>query len=292
MNKPILALNGGGMRGIYTAYILSKIEKELNKPIFELFDLISGNSTGGILAVALGKGIPANIIVDLYLKRGKDIFAKKKGLGRITNFWGALDERYEIDNLTTVLKEYFGNTLISKSLTNTMVVTYDLARGEPLFINSWKEEHTNIPMWVAASGTADAPTYFERLVWGGYAFVDGGTCAVTHPTISAIAEAKKLGRDLEKIKVLNIGTGVYKEIFDIEKAKSWGILKGIQPIVNILLSGSSQATVYQAKQLLEDNYLYIDSLISKELSPMDKWQNCPDLVKMAEKEWEKRGKEI
>ena len=82
----VLSLDGGGIRGIFPAVILSEIEKELkakgleNWQIFQNVDLLFGTSTGGILALALSLGIPAEEIKDLYFNNAKNIFGNKKGL--------------------------------------------------------------------------------------------------------------------------------------------------------------------------------------------------------------------
>ncbi len=73
----VLSLDGGGIRGIFPAVILSEIEKELkakgleNWQIFQNVDLLFGTSTGGILALALSLGIPAEEIKDLYFNNAK-----------------------------------------------------------------------------------------------------------------------------------------------------------------------------------------------------------------------------
>jgi patatin-like phospholipase/acyl hydrolase len=294
MNKPILllSLNGGGMRGVFTARILSHVETFYKKQCYELFDIIVGNSTGAILGTALGKGLYAKQAVDLYVKRGKDIFAKKSLWNRIKGLNGILDEKYELANLVGVIKEYMGETTLAQHKTKVMTVTYDLVAGRPFFMKSWHDDHCNIPMWVAAVASGDAPTYFEPLDYANYLFVDGGTMAVNNPTISLLAEAIKLGYKQEDIKVLNLGTGLYQEKVDIKKTKNWGILRAVKPVIDIALDGSAQSVVYQSEQILGKNYLNVDVYLPKELAPMDKWQNCPDLVKIADRVWEQRGKEI
>lgn len=290
--KPLLSLNGGGLRGVFTAYILAQIEKETKKQSFELFEMIAGNSTGAILGTALGKGIPAEKIVELYKDRGKDIFAKKSLWNRIKGLNGILDEKYDLENLVRVIKEYVGETFISQHKTKVMTVTYDLAKGTPMFIKSWNIDHAYIPMWVAAVASGDAPTYFEPLAWGGHIFVDGGTMAVNNPTMSLYAEAQKLGFEQEDIKILNLGTCLYQEKVDPKKVKNWGILKAVKPVIDIALDGSAQSVVYQSTQILGNNFLNIDTQIPKELAPMDDWRNTADLIKIADRVWKERSKDI
>jgi patatin-like phospholipase/acyl hydrolase len=65
----VLSIDGGGIRGIIPAIMLAEIEKRIGKQIFELFDLITGTSTGGILALGLTKPNPQNSQAPLYRAR-------------------------------------------------------------------------------------------------------------------------------------------------------------------------------------------------------------------------------
>ena len=81
----ILALDGGGVKGAYTAAVLASIEETSGKHIAEHFDLIAGTSTGGILALGLGLGVSAATLLEFYEKRGQKIFPSTgilAGLGR------------------------------------------------------------------------------------------------------------------------------------------------------------------------------------------------------------------
>lgn len=75
-NKPfrVLSLDGGGMRGLYTASVLSTLSGRFggNKilDVGKGFDLIVGTSTGGILATALVAGVPIPKVIDLYRQKG------------------------------------------------------------------------------------------------------------------------------------------------------------------------------------------------------------------------------
>ena len=75
----VLAIDGGGIRGIIPARVLVEIEKLTRRSIAELFDLIVGTSTGGILALGLttpgsdGPAFSAAQLLDLYLNYGEII---------------------------------------------------------------------------------------------------------------------------------------------------------------------------------------------------------------------------
>jgi uncharacterized protein len=70
----ILSLDGGGVRGAYSAAALAEIEEQAKVKIIDYFDLITGTSTGGILAIGLGLGFSAKDLLDFYQQKAKDIF--------------------------------------------------------------------------------------------------------------------------------------------------------------------------------------------------------------------------
>jgi patatin-like phospholipase/acyl hydrolase len=110
----ILAIDGGGIRGIIPATILAEIERRAAAPAARLFDLIAGTSTGGILALGLAKpgsdGEPAFSaadLVDLYQSDGRRIFSRSLW-HRFLAAENFLDEKYSATGLETVLRERFG----------------------------------------------------------------------------------------------------------------------------------------------------------------------------------------
>src|SRR6516162_9826294 len=75
----ILSLDGGGIRGVFPAAFLARLEEYLECPIGRYFDLIAGTSTGGIIAIGLGLGLPARDILQLYVAEGPVIFDQQHG---------------------------------------------------------------------------------------------------------------------------------------------------------------------------------------------------------------------
>ena len=84
--KRILTIDGGGIRGTFPAAFLANLEQDLEHPIGRYFDLISGTSTGGIIAIGLALGMTATAILELYENKGPAIFApdaiRSAGLAR------------------------------------------------------------------------------------------------------------------------------------------------------------------------------------------------------------------
>lgn len=270
MNKDrfkILSIDGGGIKGVFPAFYLALIEQELAKredgkaKIKDHFHLITGTSTGGIIALALSFGIPAKEIYDLYLQNAKKIFGNKRRLffGQIFN---SAHERDFLEELVrNKFKDYFDgeDPRIKNCLTDVAIPVYDLIKGNPSVIKS--PYHPNfkrdlhIPAYQVAMATSAAPTYFapyssdyidlEGMERPFKNKVDGGVMA-NNPTIIGILEATKaFGKDLKDLEILSLGTGYKKFTEGDSKRKKWGLrywmLKnGRKRLIELFMQSQSQ----------------------------------------------------
>ena len=113
--RRILTIDGGGILGTFPAAFLANLEDALDRPIGEYFDLICGTSTGGIIALGLGMGLKASEILEMYEKRGPEIFGQSGGL--LENFLAEPIRRirwlyrpkYSSEKLRSVLIDLFGS---------------------------------------------------------------------------------------------------------------------------------------------------------------------------------------
>ena len=247
MNKKkfkILSIDGGGIKGVFPAYFLTLLEDELKSrkdgktKIYHHFDLITGTSTGGIIAIALALGIPAKEIYQLYLDNAKKIFGNKKYIwwGQITN---AAHEKYFLEKLVRdKFKE--ANKGVEPRLndckTDVCIPIYDLIKGNPSVLKTKYhpafEKDYHIPAYQAAMATSAAPTYFspyssDYIDLNGTKKnfankVDGGMMA-NNPTLVALLEAMKAFKiEMSNIEILSLGTG-YKKFTDGNSRKKWGL---------------------------------------------------------------------
>ena len=170
----VLSLDGGGIRGIFPAVILSEIEKELkskefeNWQIYQNVDLIFGTSTGGILALALSIGIPAEEIKNLYFKNAEEIFGNKKGFLKCINH--SSHDRASLKNLLEdVFKKYHHSATpkLKDCKVPVGVSIYDLSIGKPSVLKSLYHHRftrdPNLPLLDASLSTSSAPTYFRGI---------------------------------------------------------------------------------------------------------------------------------
>jgi len=268
--KRVLSIDGGGLRGIIPAMVIAELEKRSGKPAAQMFDLIAGTSTGGLLAAALSIGKPADDIVRMYKDNASRIFPYS-----FWRRWGNLffDEKYPADGLETVLAEVFDGLKMSDAKTALLIPAFDIERQDSFFFKSHGEQDWYLRDVCRA--TSAAPTYFEpaiiKPVAGGdsRALIDGGV-VFNNPAMCAYAEAKALWPD-EEITLLSLGTGecvspVWRESVKRGSAANWG-----GKLLNIMFSGGSRGVHYQARQLLGSKYKRLQPTLGAELASMDEW---------------------
>ncbi|RZJ85853.1 MAG: hypothetical protein EOO20_19485 [Chryseobacterium sp.] len=197
----VLSIDGGGMKGLYSATILHKVEQELiretgnqNARIVDYFDLICGTSTGGLIALALSLGISTKKICEFYSVHGPKIFKKPIrpiGFLRQTLFFG----KYSDKNLRGALEGILGKNKIKDSRCLLCIPTYDFSHGTyEIFKYDHPEGNLNrdneLLMVDVALATSAAPTYFPIAEVAAHAnrqYVDGGVWA-NNPSLIGYAE--------------------------------------------------------------------------------------------------------
>lgn len=201
----ILSLDGGGLKGLFAAAVLARFEEDLGTTITDHFDLLSGTSTGGLIALALGKGMMPAEIVDVYGRLGRDVFGRRRR-GPLRLF----RPRYAADRLRDALDEIFGETRLCDSIRPLVIPCYSLTGNDVwLYKTPHMSRFTRDPtarMADVALATAAAPTFLPVARIGDNRFVDGGIWA-NSPLLVAIAEAhSSFDIDLADIRLLSLGT--------------------------------------------------------------------------------------
>lgn len=299
--KTILAIDGGGIRGLIPALTLAELTNRLksrgkDEALHRYFDLIVGTSTGGIIAAGLAAPHPndenqaamtAQGLVDLYRQNGNAIFDRdrfrniREAFERFT-LTTIFQEKYSADSLQQILQEHLGDSELRDALTNVVITAYDIDSRRTVWlrggssINALNDDmgsKHNFYFWEAARATSAAPTYFEPAAVTNLAtketlsLVDGGVFA-NQPAVCGFAEARALGWRSDKINVLSLGTGYQTRSFKFDDARDWGPghwinpMKGA-PIISILMHGQADATNWQMTQMLGDAFTRLDAKLVK-----------------------------
>lgn len=266
----ILSLDGGGYRGIYSAAVLAAIEEDLGNPITQYFDLITGTSTGGIIAIGLGAGLRPREIVEFYARWGPVIFRKQP----LRTAFGLWRRKYGSETRRSALTEVLGERTMGDSASRLVIPAYDLgADGVYVFKTphhvrlkrDWKERLVDVAM-----ATSAAPTYFPAASLGGIRLVDGGVWA-NNPIVIGIAEAISMcGVPLESIRAFSLGT-----TSDIAhrhpRLDEGGLLQWARAGIDVLLRGQSVGADGTAQHLLTpDRYLRHDPSVPEGVLKMDR----------------------
>ena len=203
----ILALTGGGYRGLFTVRILEQIERTIGKPIKDHFDIIAGTSIGGIVAIGLAQGIRPAVIGAAFEKHGQAIFPKRGLLGR----WGLARSRYDAAGLAQTIDAVLGEagkTPLSGLKTPLIVTAVDFGAWAPAIYEttgmSPKLEGTSLRD--IALATSAAPTYFPDHVIDGHSYVDGGLIANAPDSIALMRALGRYGRTPQEIDLISVGT--------------------------------------------------------------------------------------
>lgn len=265
----ILSIDGGGIRGVIPATILQYIEETKGKPIAEMFDLLVGTSTGGILAAGLAvqksksKKVPkfeAVELLNLYVEQGAKIFERSLWDG-ITSGGSLLEEKYSAKNLEKLLKQYFGDATLTDVVKPVMITSYDIeARAPYMFKTSRASENPgrNHLLRDVCRATSAAPTYFEPALTPTAsgkgpkrALVDGGVF-MNNPAAPALVEvlSENFGT-LDEILLVSLGTGENTRAIPYKEAKDWGKLGWVTKVIDIMMDGQADTSDFQCRQLLE-----------------------------------------
>ena len=269
----VLAIDGGGIRGLIPAIVLSRLEELLRERDPELnlasaFGLMAGTSTGGLIALGLASpkadGTPAMSaaeMVDLYSgPEAREIFARPplRRLPLVDRLTDLLDPKYGLDGLRRVLAGRFGEARLADALTGLLITAYDMQGRQPRFLKPWQPGAEELPAVDAGLATAAAPTYFPPLRSGDATFVDGGVF-VNNPAVAATIEAMKRQAEpltADDLLVVSLGTGQYERAYDPDRVREWGALgwvlptQGEPPLISAMLDGQSDAAHHWAHVLL------------------------------------------
>ncbi len=269
----ILSLDGGGIKGLFSAAVLAAIEADLNVNIAEHFDLIVGTSTGGIIALGLGLGLRPQQIVDFYANDGPDIF---RNWFKRRNFSHWFYRKFSQQPLRAALQRQgtFGGKIFGQSNKRLVIPAYNLGDDDVYLFKTPHDERLTrdwkVPAWKVALATSAAPTYFPSCRYVDHIrHIDGGVWA-NNPTMIGVVEAVSMLKiPLEKIHVLSLGTSdpmVRRAGF-----LDWGgKLAWANHAVGLVMRGQSLGAQKQALHLLgNDKITRLDPKVPKGLFALD-----------------------
>ena len=229
MERPfrILSIDGGGVKGILPARILSLMEEKLHINIYDSFDLIVGTSTGSIVAGAIATKYSLSQLVADYKKEAPKIFKKR------WNLCGSLRSKYDGKNLEFFLLKKLGYVRLGEIEKPLVLNATNVTKwGVHVFKSGYQEKFRKgdytrdgeVPLFKAILASCSAPAYFDPVNIEGTLVCDGGIWA-NNPSLVAYTEAKSNFKK-DSIKILSLGTGKIKNGYQKSKIRHWGLGTG------------------------------------------------------------------
>ena len=282
----ILSIDGGGIKGIFPAAFLAQMEQHLleGRSVADNFDLITGTSTGGILALGLASGITATELCEIYIEKGRNVFPPLPDnlYGNIKKYYlhakNSVLYRYEREPLHNLLVDIFGSRLLKDVKSRLCIPSFEGKFGE---VYIFKTPHhpdyhldANESLVTIAEATSAAPTYFQPHEKNGFTFVDGGVWA-NNPVMIALVDALtcfELNRN--QIRVLSLGCGDTPYRVD----NSHIVKGGLYHLRKIILAAThlqSLNALGQAGLLIgPENLLRVNPQITSNPIELDDWRRA------------------
>lgn len=303
----VLTMDGGGIRGVYTARVIERIQEEIPE-FMDRVDSMAGASTGGILCAGLADGLSGKEGVAIYRDRGAEIF-KDNWRDNIfdMNVAGVpmRGAQYDTEPLAKVLRDVFGDKTLGHLGKKAVIPTLATDRrmrvngsvvrmAAPKFLSNWPgSSDTVISIVNALRYCSAAPTFFPA-VYGMLDgrptyFVDGGVFD-NNPSLTGAIEAHKEGVPWEDILVLSLGTGANPHYIAPEKEQGddsdldagvlWWMSSG--RLLSSIMEPAQFKSHLQCQWLIEEGqYHRVNSVLPQEW-PLDSVKAVPEILEAAD----------
>jgi len=300
MATKILSIDGGGTRGLFPATILRQLEIDLGKKVTDVFDVIVGAATGGIIVSTIAGGLPMETIQNLYLTQAGELLPKNRWRQFILfNPLSLFRAKYTNKGLYKALKEQLGDKktmddvyqqfgektifLIPSLSLNPYIGPNDIPGFEVVIFNSAYHRDKNEKLIDVAMRTSAAainlPIYQQYGEGGNYAndpSVFGVSFAMnskTDNTGKSRLQNGKLGlaKSPSDIRILSLGCGSTGPSFVPEehlKNPDWGLLKWQRYIISLVIDTNMVANQYLSREILPaENFMRINAYYRDESAP-------------------------
>ncbi|MBI1954149.1 MAG: patatin-like phospholipase family protein, partial [Proteobacteria bacterium] len=314
----ILAIDGGGVRGLIPSIVLQNLESRLSKGyrLAECFDIIAGNSVGGIIALMLAtpdkNGKPkysADYIRQQFKPFAEKVFSRSLWQ-KIRSGWGWVDAKYSEEALEESLKAYFDDVKLSETIVNVIVPAYEIEEDKTFFFKTYrahKEARQDCYLKDLARATSAAPTYFrpaqikDITQTRTLTLMDGGV-STNNPTLAAAVHAMEMyGRDIS-LFIVSLGTGTNygakTKSIKREDVETSGFIGWASKIVPMMMYAVNAVTDYEMYYVLNFNrpqyYFRLQAILEAKDAEMDNIdpENIKVLEQYAEALIQKYDKEL
>ncbi|WP_257535582.1 CBASS cGAMP-activated phospholipase [Mesobacillus foraminis] len=294
----ILCIDGGGIRGAFVIAVLQAMEEEYKQPIASQFDMVSGTSTGAIIAASAALEKNMSELLKYYRTFGNKIFIRQATVGLFKSMYS---DRF----LRRMLKKAFGDLALRDINKPLIIPAADITHGKPFVHRTYRGEDkddSGIKLWDAVLSSCSAPIYFPpNNVDNDYLSIDGGLWA-NNPSLVCLTEAMHyFNKGIGSVRIFSLGTGKQEIDFSSREKKYWGIrhwlpvefpsFKVTPKLLDLALDLSSESISYYCSHLIGDHYFRLNTELGKEM-PFDDVDFIDQLIDLGRKVFRDNQKQI
>ena len=274
--KRILAIDGGGIKGVFPASFLAAVEDSIGANVGNYFDLIVGTSTGGIIALGLGLGLSAQEILAFYEKSGPLIFRDNRRLR-----W--FRSKYNSGPLREALETCFGGKKLGDSKKRLVIPSLSLQCGEVYIYKTAHhlrfETDYKVQAVDVALATTAAPTYFPiHQSAMGTPLIDGGVWANNPVVVSVVEAIAVLEWPREQLRILSLGCTTEPWNVNWAGRFSRGVSYWAPRLVDVFMRPQSQSALGMANLFVGyENLIRIAPLVQPGSFKLDDPKRIPPL---------------
>lgn len=264
----VLSLDGGGLKGIYSAAVLAALEEDYDVRIADHVDLIVGTSTGGILALGLGASLSPGEMLEFYCDHASTIFpGRRKGPGLVRR-------RYSSAPLRQLLDEVLGEMRFGQSETRLLVSAYDIDSDDVYLFRTPHAPHLRrdwrVPMVDVALATSAAPGYFAPHSLDGMRLIDGGVFANNPAMLGMIEASRFCQQPFETIRMLSLGTTTEHNVTSRNRLLLGGLLQYRGSLPGYVMRGQSRTAENHPSLLIPGgHFTRVDPTVPAGMASLD-----------------------
>ncbi|MCP5540456.1 MAG: patatin-like phospholipase family protein [Akkermansiaceae bacterium] len=270
--------------GAFSVSVLAELEKATGCLAADHFDLITGTSTGGIIAIGLGLGKSAEEMKGFYTEKGPRIFPNAGFTRRLGNTLRHLFKpKCSHDLLESALEEVYGDRKFGESKCRLLIPTYDANQGRIFLLKTAHHERFKFDIDAravdVALATAAAPTYFSQAPFPehqGASYVDGGVWANCPALVGLVEATHFLGQKPTDVDILSIGTT--DTPFNVAGNAQSGVFGWAKGLVNLFMTAQIEASMKTSMLMTHGGFHRIDCMVAEGRFALDDAGKVNELI--------------
>ena len=278
----ILSLDGGGVRGIYSACLLNLIEEKIGISIFDAFDLVVGTSAGSIVAASVAINGEMRQLAERYESCMQTVFKSKPYR------YGLFGSKYKIADLEKELKAWFQETKLGEVKKPLIINATNVSTGRVhVFKSAYQHMRRNgdyirdgeIPLYKAVLASCAAPAYFDPVCVSDDLICDGGLWANNPSMVGYVDAVSNFQQDPANVRIFSVGSGQSTQFYS--RSPYWGLLTGWKrsKIVDFAMSCQTMYADNCMNLILGDNIFRMNPIVDN--WNLDDCKAPPTLISLA-----------